>query len=131
MFALNDEMKSSSLGFTITLSEDEQSVKDAPLVNDENDRYKRKATVVFAALVEKIQSILPRIGIQHLSLCVADECFVEMYFCEPGSNEKDSMKYYNKIYPTLDAVMEAISCDFDDLHNIISIKQMHYNCTQL
>jgi len=110
------------LYFVISLKNGEIHKHDSPIITPSLDQQKTKATKIFASLVEKLQSLTPRINIHDLTLCLDDVCIVEIFFYDINPRDEKDMKYFHKLYKSLAQLEQSIETDFNDLPAIVPIK---------
>jgi len=109
--------------FHFSLKEGDE-YEDSPVaLTSSKDAQKSKASNIFSNMINKLQSIRPKIRIYNMGLTVGDVCIVEIFFNDFQEHNKNNMKYFNKVYNSLDAVSEGIENDFNNLNEIEPIKK--------
>jgi len=118
----NYDKYNDSAFFTLSLKDGEIHTHNSPIITPSLDQQKTKATKIFASLVEKLQSLTPRISIRDLTLCLDDVCIVEIFFYDINPRDEKDMKYFHKLYKSLAQLEQSIETDFNDLPAIVPIK---------
>ena len=109
--------------FILSLKEGEIHTQDNPQIDPSFGLKKTQVTKLFAAWVEKVQNLTPRISIRDLTLCVDDVYIIEIYFYNINACDEKDLKHFQKMYDSYEQCRAGIENDLNGLPDTVPISQ--------